>query len=89
MAETAAGEKDNTESENSAESSEAEDQSVVKMSPIPTETEGSVKTKPVNGTAATSFKEETPWYHNPFLWIGCAAILAVIGILVYHFKKRG
>lgn len=75
------------ESEKSGESSGTEDQSVVKMSPVPTETEESVKPKPVNGTATASFKEEEPWYQNPFLWIGCAAILAVIGILVYHFNK--
>lgn len=75
------------ESEKSGESSGTEDQSVVKMSPVPTETEESVKQKPVNGTATASFKEEEPWYQNPFLWIGCAAILAVIGILVYHFNK--
>ncbi len=86
---TTVGEKDSTESEKNEESSESEDQSVVKMSPVPTETEESVKAKPVNGTAATSFKEENSWYKNPFLWIGCATILAVIGILVYHFKKRG
>ena len=78
-----------TESEKSEELLETEDQSVVKMSPVPTEIEESVKTKPVNGTATASFKEEESWYQNPFLWIGCAAILAVIGILVYHFKKRG
>lgn len=75
------------ESEKSGESPGTEDQSVVKMSPVPTETEESVKQKPVNGTATASFKEEEPWYQNPFLWIGCAAILAVIGILVYHFNK--
>lgn len=75
------------ESEKSGESLGTEDQSVVKMSPVPTETEESVKPKPVNGTATASFKEEEPWYQNPFLWIGCAAILAVIGILVYHFNK--
>lgn len=75
------------ESEKSEELLETEDQSVVKMSPVPTEIEESVKTKPVNGTATASFKEEESWYQNPFLWIGCAAILAVIGILVYHFNK--
>lgn len=89
MTDTRAGEKDGTESEKSGELSESEDQSVVKMSPVPTETKESVKAKPVNGTAATSFKEESSWYKNPFLWIGCATILAVIGILVYHLKKRG
>ena len=45
-------------------------------------------TKPVNGTAATSFKEENSWYKSPFIWIGIATVLAVIGILGYHFKKR-
>lgn len=89
MTDTRVGEKDSTESEKNEEPSESEDQSVVKMSPVPTETEESVKAKPVNGTAATSFKEESSWYKNSFLWIGCATILAVIGILVYHFKKRG
>ena len=41
------------ESEKSGESPGTEDQSVVKMSPVPTETEESVKPKPVNGTAPT------------------------------------
>lgn len=44
--------------------------------------------KPVNGTAATSFKEENPWYKSPFIWIGIVTALAVIGILGYHVKKR-
>ena len=47
-----------------------------------------VVTKPVNGTAATSFKEENSWYKSPFIWIGIATVLAVIGILGYHLKKR-
>ena len=33
-------------------------------------------TKPVNGTAATSFKEENSWYKSPFIWIGIATALA-------------
>ena len=45
-------------------------------------------TKPVNGTAATSFKEENSWYKSPFIWIGIATVLAVIGILGYHLKKH-
>ena len=45
-------------------------------------------TKPVNGTAATSFKEENSWYKSPFIWIGIATGVAVIGILGYHLKKR-
>ena len=45
-------------------------------------------TKPVNGTVATSFKEENSWYKSPFIWIGIATVLAVIGILGYHLKKR-
>ena len=45
-------------------------------------------TKPVNGTATTSFKEENSWYKSPFIWIGIATVLAVIGILGYHLKKR-
>ena len=45
-------------------------------------------TKPVNGTAATSFKEENSWYKSPFICIGSATVLAVIGILGYHLKKR-
>ena len=47
-----------------------------------------VVTKPVNGTATTSFKEENSWYKSPFIWIGIATVLAVIGILGYHLKKR-
>ena len=45
-------------------------------------------TKPVNGTAATSFKEENSWYKSPFIWIGIVTVLAVIGILGYHLKKH-
>ena len=45
-------------------------------------------TKPVNGTAATSFKEENSWYKSPFIWIGIATVVAVIGILGYYLKKR-
>lgn len=45
-------------------------------------------TKPVNGTVATSFKEENSWYKSPFIWIGIATVVAVIGILGYHLKKR-
>lgn len=45
-------------------------------------------TKPVNGTVAASFKEENPWYKSPFIWIGIVTVLAVIGILGYHLKKR-
>lgn len=45
-------------------------------------------TKPVNGTVATSFKEENSWYKSPFIWIGIVTVLAVIGILGYHWKKR-
>lgn len=45
-------------------------------------------TKPVNGTVAASFKEENPWYESPFIWIGIVTVLAVIGILGYHLKKR-
>lgn len=45
-------------------------------------------TKPVNGTAATSFEEENSWYKSPFIWIGIATVVAVIGILGYHLKKR-
>ena len=45
-------------------------------------------TKPVNGTVATSFEEENSWYKSPFIWIGIATVLAVIGILGYHLKKR-
>lgn len=45
-------------------------------------------TRPVNGTASKSFKEDSTWYKNPFLWIGVVTVLAVIGILGYHLKKR-
>ena len=52
------------------------------------ETVDEAVTKPVNGTAATSFKEENSWYKSPFIWIGIATVVAVIGILGYHLKKR-
>ena len=44
--------------------------------------------KPVNGTAAKSFKEDRAWYRNPFVWIGAATVLAVLGILGYHLRKH-
>lgn len=44
--------------------------------------------KPVNGTAAKSFKEDRAWYGNPFVWIGGVTVLAVIGILGYHLRKH-
>lgn len=28
------------------------------------------------------------WYQNPFIWIIAAAVLAVAGLLIYHYKKR-
>ena len=28
------------------------------------------------------------WYQNPFIWISAAAVLAVAGLLIYHYKKR-
>lgn len=44
--------------------------------------------KPVNGTTAKSFKEDRTWYGNPFVWIGAATVLAVLGILGYHLRKH-
>ena len=31
---------------------------------------------------------KTKWYQNPFTWIIGIAVLAVIGLLVYHNKKK-
>lgn len=28
------------------------------------------------------------WYQNPFIWIIAVAVLAVAGLLIYHYKKR-
>lgn len=28
------------------------------------------------------------WYQNPFVWIIAVAVLAVAGLLIYHYKKR-
>ena len=28
------------------------------------------------------------WYQNPFIWSIAAAVLAVAGLLIYHYKKR-
>lgn len=44
--------------------------------------------KPVNGITAKSFKEDRTWYGNPFVWIGAATVLAVLGILGYHLRKH-
>ena len=63
-------------------------QQVVKISPVPSEDAAQKESKPVNGTAATSFKEDKNWYSSPFLWIGVVTVLAVIGIFGYHLKKR-
>lgn len=90
----------NTEKETSAvnqgDASDTQDSAAGEVQGPPaadgtTEGGGSVDeavTKPVNGTAATSFKEENSWYKSPFIWIGIATVLAVIGILGYHLKKR-
>lgn len=46
-------------------------------------------TKPVNARHSCDIlKEENSWYKSPFIWIGIATVLAVIGILGYHLKKR-
>ena len=63
-------------------------QQVVKISPVPSEDAAQKESKPVNGTAATFFKEDKNWYSSPFLWIGVVTVLAVIGIFGYHLKKR-
>lgn len=63
-------------------------QQVVKISPVPSEDAAQKESKPVNGTAATSFKEDKNWYSSPFLWIGVVTVLAIIGIFGYHLKKR-
>ena len=63
-------------------------QQVVKISPVPSEDAAQKESKLVNGTAATSFKEDKNWYSSPFLWIGVVTVLAVIGIFGYHLKKR-
>ena len=28
------------------------------------------------------------WYQNPFIWIIAVAVLAIAGLLIYHYKKR-
>ena len=38
---------------------------------------------------STEEQETKVWYRNPFIWIGTATALAVIGIFGYHLKKRG
>ena len=68
-------------------------QQVVKISPVPSEaveekTAEEKETKPVNGTAAKSFKEDKAWYSNPFLWIGVVTVAVAIGIVGYHLKKH-
>lgn len=68
-------------------------QQVVKISPVPSEaaeekTAEEKAAKPVNGTAAKSFKEDKSWYSNPFLWIGVVTVAAAIGIVGYHLKKH-
>lgn len=63
-------------------------QQVVKISPVPSEDAAQKESKPVDGTAATSFKEDKNWYSSPFLWIGVVTVLAIIGIFGYHLKKR-
>ena len=61
----------------------------VQISPVSTEEQEETDAKPVNGSVAKSFKETKVWYRNPFIWIGTATALAVIGIFGYHLKKRG
>ena len=61
----------------------------VQISPVSTEEQEETDAKPVNGSVAKSFKETKVWYRSPFIWIGTATALAVIGIFGYHLKKRG
>ena len=61
----------------------------VQISPVSTEEQEETDAKPVNGSVAKSFKKTKVWYRNPFIWIGTATALAVIGIFGYHLKKRG
>ncbi len=73
-------EKDTTET--SAASSDSSIKETTEEEAEPTDS------KPVNGTAAKSFKEDRAWYRNPFVWIGAATVLAVLGILGYHLRKH-
>lgn len=73
-------EKDTSETEKAnAEKTDADDAS---------EDSPQKEARPVNGTMAKSFKQDNIWYENPFLWIGAATVLGIIGILGYHLKKR-
>lgn len=78
-----------SEAQNPSETQESSvTQQAVKISPVPSKDTTQKESKPVNGTAATSFKEDRNWYSSPFLWIGVVTVLAVIGIFGYHLKKH-
>ena len=101
-AESSDSDKDSTTKENTAETSVAGTDSDTEKDTTETSaasSDSSIKetteeeaeptdSKPVNGTAAKSFKEDRAWYGNPFVWIGAATVLAVLGILGYHLRKH-
>lgn len=81
----------NTNTENASEPGSAETTEAGSASSSDTSsTDGTEEpdAKHVNGTAAKSFKEDSSWYQNPFIWIGIVTVLAAAGILGYHLKKR-
>ena len=85
-AETSAAGTDSDTEKDATETSAASSDSTTKET---TEEEAEpTDSKPVNGTAAKSFKEDRIWYGNPFVWIGAATVLAVLGILGYHLRKH-
>lgn len=85
-AETSVAGTDSDTEKDTTETSAASSDSTIKET---TEEEAEpTDSKPVNGTTAKSFKEDRTWYGNPFVWIGAATVLAVLGILGYHLRKH-
>lgn len=88
------GESDNTNMETTSTSGSesgstetAESESAPSSDAFSTDRSEETDAKHVNGTAAKSFKEDSSWYQNPFIWIGIVTVLATAGILGYHLKK--
>ena len=60
--------------------------------PMATETleaaETSTSTEVPKETAASAAEESNSLIPTPFWWIAAAAVIAVAGVLIYHFKKK-
>ena len=54
----------------------------------PEAAETSTSTEVPKETAASAAEESNSLIQTPFWWIAAAAVIAVAGVLIYHFKKK-